>query len=193
MDSNQAFNEIARKYPEMRNTLHSDDAKAEMEAVKYFLLLTPDRSSIFFANHVLLVEGPTEVALINKLIGDGKIKDGDCGLYVLDCIGKYNMPSFMNLLSNLGISHSVIYDDDDNKDKHKDINQLIEDSKTGLTLCTKTIMGDIEKLLGIPRSKSPHRKPQQALYSYEMGELDEAKLNEFCELVESCLPIETDK
>ena len=43
-----------------------------MEAVKHFLWLNPDRSSIFFANHVLLVEGPTEVALINKLSEMGK-------------------------------------------------------------------------------------------------------------------------
>ena len=87
----------------MEKRLHQDDAKPEMEAVKHFLSLNPDRSSLFFANHVLLVEGPTEVALVNRLVGDGKIKNADCGLYVLDCLGKYNIHRFMNLLGHLGV------------------------------------------------------------------------------------------
>ena len=190
VDSNQEINKIAQKHSSMKKRLDGDDLKPEMEVIKHFLWLNADRSSIFFANHVLLVEGPTEVAIVNRLLGDGKISDNDCGLYVLDCMGKYNIHRFMNLLSNLGIPHGVIYDDDDNKDEHKDINSLIEASKDPrFTLETKPIKGEFEKLLGIPIPKAAHRKPQNALYHYETGKIDGPKIKELCELVESCLPI----
>lgn len=190
VDANQAITAIAKKYPKMEKKLHEDDAKPEMEAVKHFLWLNPDRSSVFFANHVLLVEGPTEVALINRLVGDGKIGNADCGFYVLDCIGKYNIHRFMNLLSQLGVPHAVIHDDDNNKNEHAEINQLVEDSKhPTLTLCVKTIADDLETILGVPSAGSDHRKPQHVLYQYETGKIDAAKLQAFCTLVESCLPV----
>jgi len=189
VDANQAINAIAQNYPNMAKRLHQDDAKPEMEAVKHFLWLNPDRSSLFFANHVLLVEGPTEVALINRLVGDGKIANADCGLYVLDCIGKYNIHRFMNLLSHLGVSHAVIHDDDHDKDEHKEINQLIEDSMNPtLTVCVERIAGDLEKMLGIAPAKSDHRKPQHVLYQYDTGQIDAERLQAFCSLVEGCLP-----
>lgn len=189
VDANQAIMPIAKKYPNMAKRLHQDDAKPEMEAVKHFLWLNPDRSSVFFANHVLLVEGPTEVALINRLIGDGKIKNADCGLYVLDCIGKYNIHRFMNLLIHLGVPHAVIHDDDNDKDEHKEISQLIEDSRSAeLTLTVKRIPGDLEEMLGVPAAGADHRKPQHVLYQYDIGKIDAAKVQAFCGFVEACLP-----
>ncbi|WP_447985223.1 TOPRIM nucleotidyl transferase/hydrolase domain-containing protein [Nitrospira sp. Nam74] len=161
-----------------------------METVKYFLWLNPDRSSVFFANHVLLVEGPTEVALVTRLVGDGKIKNAECGLYVLDCIGKHNIHRFMNLLSHLGVSHAVIHDDDDDKDEHEEINRLIEESKHAtLTLCVQRIAGKLETMLGVPSAGSPHRKPQHVLYQYDTGKIDTVKLRKFCSAVEECLPL----
>lgn len=190
VDANQAITAIAKKYPKIAKRLHADDAKPEMEAVKHFLWLNPDRSSVFFANHVLLVEGQTEVALVNRLVGDGKIKNADCGLYVLDCIGKYNIHRFMNFLSYLGVPHAVIHDDDNDKDEHKEINQLIEDSKHAtLTLNVKRISGDLETMLGVPPAGSDHRKPQHVLYQYDTGKIDAGKVQSFCTLVETCLPV----
>lgn len=103
VDANQVISTIASRYPKMAAKFQTEDAKPEMEAVKYFLWLNPDRSSAFFANHVLLVEGPTEVALIGKLIDDEKIANVAPGFYVLDCMGKYNIHRFMNLLIHLGV------------------------------------------------------------------------------------------
>ena len=189
VDANAAINVIAKKYPKMAKKLHEDDARPEMEAIKHFLWLNPDRSSVFFANHVLLVEGPTEVALVNRLVGDGKIKNADCGLYVLDCIGKYNIHRFMNLLSRLGVPHAVIHDDDNDKDEHAEINQLIDDSKHAtLTLSVRRIAGDLETMLGVPPAGSDHRKPQHVLYQYDTGKIDAAKVQDFCALVDACLP-----
>ena len=62
-----AYNMNARTSPS------ADDNNLDMESIKFFLWLNPDRASLFFAEKVLLVEGPTEVAFINKLIDDGKI------------------------------------------------------------------------------------------------------------------------
>ena len=179
--SNQEINRIAKAT--------DDDRQPEMEAVKLFVWLTPDRSNIFFANHVLLVEGATEVALINRLVGDEKILAGTNGLYVLDCLGKYNIHRFMNLLGHLGVPHSVLYDSDDGKKgKHQAVNHLIETSRNSFTLCAKSVTGDIEKFLGIPAAKASHRKPQHALYHYETGQIDPAKLQGFCALLKECLP-----
>lgn len=187
--ANKAIEAIVAKYPKMQKKLHADDVRPEMEAVKHFLWLNSDRSGIFFANHALLVEGPTEVALINKLIDDGKIAGADCGLQVLDCLGKYNIHRFMNLLSHLGIAHSVIHDDDDNKDEHADLNQLIQSSKhEKLTHSIHAIPTDVETFLKIPPAGSDHRKPQHVLFFYSEGKIDAGKLAAFCSVVEGLLP-----
>ncbi len=185
--ANQQINKIAEKYPGMAKRMQQDDAKPDMEAVKYFIWLNPDRASAFFADHVLLVEGPTEVALINKLISDGKIGNARSGLYVMDCIGKYNIHRFMNLLGRMGISHSVLHDNDDDKGEHAEINKLIEDSKDPCwTLAIKQIPGELDKMLGLP-SVASHQKPQHTLYLYETGQIEQGKLDDFCKLVEACL------
>lgn len=189
VNANLAITAIAAKYPKMAKKLHHDDARPEMEAVKHFLWLNTDRSGLFFANHAILVEGSTEVALINKLIDDGKIKRADCGIHILDCLGKYNIHRFMNLLSHLGISHAVVHDDDNNKDEHADINQLIQDSKhSSLTFCVQLIPGDLETFLGVPPAGADHRKPQHVLLLYTDGKIDNVKLTAFCTVVEGCIP-----
>lgn len=189
VNANQAIQAIAANYPTMAKKFCQNDARPEMEAVKHFLWLNADRSGVFFADHALLVEGPTEVALINKLIDDEKIKGADCGLQVLDCLGKYNIHRFMNLLGRLGIRHSVIHDDDDNKDEHAELNQLIQSSKHAtLTHSVQTIATDIETFLDIPSAGASHRKPQHVLFLYSEGKIDARKLAAFCALVEGCLP-----
>ncbi|MFA5187465.1 MAG: AAA family ATPase [Patescibacteria group bacterium] len=188
VDANQALNKIAVKWPKLKARLETDDLKPEMEAVKYLLWLNPDRCGMFFANHVLIVEGPSEQAFINKLIGDGRIKRPSDGIYVLDSIGKFNIHRFMNLLSALGIPHSIMHDDDQNKDEHGEVNQLIQETKTGLTTAIAPVASDIEAFLGIPKTKSDHRKPQHLLFLLETGQISMDRLNAFCAFVEGCLP-----
>ncbi len=190
VDANQAINAIATKYPKMAKTLAAADSKPEMEALKYFLWLNADRSSMFFANHVLLVEGPADVGLINRLVGDGRIGAGASGLYVLDCIGKYNIHRFMTLLSHLGVQHSVLHDSDHANAEHAEINQLIQNSRhASLTSAVSVIAGDLETALGISKAAAPHKKPQHILYLYETGAIDADNLNAFCAEVRSCLPM----
>lgn len=185
VDANQTINKI----PKLKKKLESDDVKPEMEAVKYFLWLNPDRCSMFFANHVLIVEGPSEQAFINKLMGEGTIKRPVDGMYVLDSLGKYNIHRFMNLLTHLGIPHSVFHDDDNGKDEHADINQLIEDSRhKDLTTAVELVPGDLESLLGIDKPKNARRKPQHLLLCHENKQISDEKLTAFCCIVEKCLP-----
>jgi len=141
-----------------------------MEAVKYFLWLNPDRCSMLFANHVLIVEGPTEKAFINKLIGEGSIKRPADGLYVLDSIGKFNIHRFMNLLSHLGIPHSVLHDDDNGENEQAEVNQLLQDSRHAeLTTVVQTVPGDLESFLGVAKSKSDHRKHNTFCFFMKAG------------------------
>jgi len=189
VNANQAIAAIASKYASMKQWFHTDDIRPEMEAVKYFLWLNADRCGVFFASHALLVEGPTEVALINKLISDGGIAEADTGVYVMDCLGKYNIHRFMGLLSALGISHSVIHDGDNNRKEHAELNELIQTSKHDkFTAKIVVLPDDLETLLGVSAPGSPHRKPQHMLLQYSEGNLDDMKVREFCKLIESCLP-----
>lgn len=188
VDANQTIKLIADKYPKVKKTMQEDDLKPEMESVKYFLWLNPDRASIFFANTVLLVEGQSETTLVNKLLDDGKVRLPQ-GTYALDCIGKYNIHRFMNLLGALGVRHAVLHDDDNNENEHQELNQLIADSKIdGFTIGIKKIDKNLETLLSIPNAKSPHRKPQHILYHYTNNSIAPDKIKKFCDLVESCFP-----
>jgi predicted ATP-dependent endonuclease of OLD family len=188
IDANQSIRPLLAKYPKICKKMEDDDFKPIMESVKYFLFLNPDRASMFFAHQVLIVEGPSETAFINKLIDDYKLTLPS-GIYILDSLGKYNTHRFMNLLSGLGIAHSVLHDDDNSKEEHKELNQLIADSrKKGITVEVKQIAGDLETALGIAKPKSEHRKPQHILYLYTDNKIEPNRLNDFCRLVESCFP-----
>ena len=188
-DKNQAINVIAKKYRKMAKNLSGDDMEPEMEAIKHALWLNPDRSTMFFADHVLIVEGATEVGFINKLMGEGRI-DAPPGVYVLDAMGKYNIHRFMNLLSSLCISHSVLHDDDNNHGEHLEINSLIKETGDDeFTKYVTSIKGNIEQLLGVRLTNSTHRKPQHLLYCYDQGRVDEKNVEIFCGIVCECLGI----
>ena len=94
----------------------------------------------------------------------------------------------MNLISSLGINHSVIHDDDENRDEHQELNQLIEESKTLFTFAVKQISKNLESFLSIRSAKSVHRKPQYVLYLFENGQIATDKIDAFCALVDSCIP-----
>lgn len=186
VDANQTINKIVKKYPELAKRMEDEDYKPEMEVVKYFLWLNPYRAGIFFSDNVLLVEGPSEMALINRLLDEGKIKTSN-EVYVMDCLGKYNIHRFMNLLSNLGVNHAVIYDDDKNTNVHAELNKLIFDSKhEEFTTSIITIPNNIESALGITIPKDLHKKPQHILYQYVTNQIDDEKIRQFCAKVGSC-------
>lgn len=186
--TNQQINAIAKSDKSLEKKFDAEDLEHEMESVKYCLWMNPDRASAFFSNNVLLVEGPTEQAFITRLISEGKIDVPKSGVYVLDCMGKFNMHRFMSILIRLGTSHAVIYDSDNEKSYHPEIHALIEATADPvLTSCIEKIPSDIETFLGLPKPSSSHRKPQSLMYKYSTGQVDVERLAGLCRLVNRCL------
>ena len=154
--------------------ISSEDLTEDMESVKYALWLDARRSSAFFASKVLLVEGPTETALIGYLLGLGQIPSPVGGIFVLDCIGKFNVHRFMNLFGEMQIPHAVLVDND--KGKYPEVDETIQSARNPYTLEIEQFPEDIEGFLGIPPAGRSNRKPQHVLWYVQQGKVDTTKL-----------------
>lgn len=185
-DKNQNINLIKQVCPDFERELGQDDSEDCMEGIKYFLWLNPDRCGMFFAQHVIFVEGPSELGLINRLLGDRKLEipQGTC---VVDCIGKFNVHRFMNLAIEMGIDHVVIIDDDNgsNKPSRSALNELISKTRSKeFTLGMEMIRGNLEQLLGLERSEMRRWcKPWHLIYLYDSGKIGADKINSFCAII----------
>lgn len=184
---NQRINELVvglKKYE-----AGEEEGKLEMEAAKYFLWLNPERCGVFFAKRTIVVEGPSEVVLINYLVQTRQIRAPKGGLFVIDALGKANIHRFMNLLGELKIEHSVLYDLDPNKtgeDKvfHERVNKLILDSKNGYTQKIHAFPDDLEQFLGVSVPGKDHRKPSRLLLALKEARIAADRISELCKLVE---------
>lgn len=189
VETNQVLSDIAAKYPKLNARMSEDDCLPEMEAIKYFLWLDPERCGLFFAKHVLLVEGPSERVLISRLIGDTRLEFGEGDVTVVDTMGKYNTHRFMNLLTAFGICHSVIVDSDNDANEHKDLNDLIRNSASTYTRRVSFIDGELEDILGITKlpKEQAHRKPQHIILQYEKNLIASDKIDALCTTINDCL------
>ncbi len=149
--------------------IDQDDLQTDMEAVKYALWLDQKRSAAFFAEKVLLVEGPTETALLTYMIDHGLLPDCK-GVFVLDTIGKYNIHRFMRLFQSFGIRHYVLYDSDNGR--HAPIDQTIQAASNGFTGGIDTFPEDLERFIGIAPAGRPHRKPQHVMLQVAQNGID---------------------
>ena len=155
----------------------------ESESLRYFLWLNSERCSLFFAKKVLIVEGLTEKTLLEYLIKNKLITIPERQIHILDGFGKYNIHRFMNLFEKFGIFHGVILDDDENKNKHKELNELVTSSQNAFTLGVNIIQADFEDFLGIEKPAENHLKPLNALYRYIHGEINKSKIRNLEERV----------
>lgn len=146
--------------------IDQDDLQIDMEAVKYALWLDGKRSSAFFAEKVLLVEGPTETALLSYMFDQGLLPNCK-GVFILDTIGKYNMHRFMRIIQKFGIKHYVLYDGDDGR--HAPIDTTIQATSNSFTRGIDTFPHDLEQFIGIPPAARPHRKPQHVMLQVANG------------------------
>lgn len=167
-----------------------DDLTEDMEVIKYFLWLNSERCAAFFANHVVLVEGPTEQVLINHLISKKALQAPSGGVFVLDCIGKYNIHRFMNLLGRLRIGHSALYDGDNGKPVDQAVAKAIAESRNPFTLTVEVMPHDLEAFLQIPPAGKPNRKPQHVLLTYEKGQVAQERIDAFVEVLKRLLPVD---
>ena len=155
----------------------------EVECYRYFNYLDGIRGAMFFAEKVLLVEGQTEIALINKLADDEKIILPR-GMYITEVLGKFNMPRFMNLLKAYKIPYAVLHDLD--KSEHQDKwNALIE--KVGRNHNSKVYKFDnavdLERFVGVSVPERKDLKPLSILHKYETGEITKVNLDKFISLI----------
>jgi putative ATP-dependent endonuclease of the OLD family len=155
--------------------IDADDLRTDMEAVKYALWLDTKRSSAFFAERVLLVEGPSETALLSYMFDQGLL-DPCLGVFFLDTIGKYNTHRFMNLFGKFGIKHYVLLDGDNGRNAAVDA--TINASKNTFTRGIDVFPSDLEDFLGVQRSKSKHRKPQHLMYQIATNKVNLVPLAE---------------
>jgi predicted ATP-dependent endonuclease of OLD family len=156
----------------------------ELEAVRHFLWLNPERSSLFFANAVLIVEGVSEQVLINYLLKTGQLRSTAKGVFVLETLGKYNIHRFMKLLEELRIDHAVLHDMDANKtgyekSKQEALNKLIQESKNDYTKAIETLPNNLEDFLGIQADQDRWKKPALVLLAVQQGTVAANKLDAF--------------
>lgn len=184
---NQKINDLLKG---TRFKAEEDDLKDEMEGVKFFLWLNPERCGMFFSRQVLLVEGSTERVLINYLLDTDQIKLPKGGLFVFDCLGKFNIHRFMNLLAPLNVIHSVLLDGDDGRGYHGKLSKLIHDNRNSATYKIAVLPKELEDFLGCEKAKRPDRKPQHIMLKLKEGNIKSENIILFVELVKGLIKYE---
>lgn len=138
-----------------------DPAVAEQEEFfRFQLWLDDERCAMFFAEQVVLVEGPTEKALFNYLLANTWNDLRDRHIFVVDALGKFNMHRFMALFERFGIRHSVLLDSDMGKNEHGAVNDMIVSFTNTCTIADPYMFDrDLEKFLGLSLPARNDRKP----------------------------------
>ena len=155
-----------------------EEIALQHEKFRFQLWLDSDRASMFFADKVLLVEGATEKALFNYLLANEWHDLTNKRILVVDALGKFNFHRFLNLFECFGILHGVMFDNDDEKDEHVVINQLIRDKNNSYTLAEPFEFDKcLEKHLGLSLPKRNDQKPLQILKDLEEGNISADQLS----------------
>lgn len=128
--------------------------------------INPDRSELFFAKRVVLVEGPTDktcIPLIAKKLGVFRYD-----YTLVDCGSKDNIPLYAQLLNKFRIPYVVVYDLDHQAHKQQDaINSAdkstaLVDAAVDQALAFSVVFAnDIEEELGMAAGQK--NKPYAAL------------------------------
>lgn len=155
------------------------------ERFRFQLWLDGERASLFFADRVLLVEGATERALFNYLLANEWRDLTPHRVCVIDALGKFNLHRYMALLAAYGIPHGVMLDDDNGKNLHGAVNDLIETCANPVTLAAPVkFNGCLEEFLGIPVPDRDDKKPLEVMKAITGGRIDPARLQalraQFC-------------
>lgn len=128
--------------------------------------INPDRSELFFAKRVLLVEGQTDKTLIPSLAKQLSVFRFDHTL--VDCGSKDNIPLYCQLLNKFKIPYFAIYDKDHQASKSADGIASADKSSALIEAAIDTMIGtsivfinDIEEEIGI--TAGANNKPYVAL------------------------------
>ena len=159
----------------------------ELESIRYCLWFDPDRCSAFFSDFVLICEGMSEKALIDTLIKAGEVNLNNCKTYILNAGGKYDIHRYMNLFGRLGIRHSVLYDGDNNKDRHEKINKFIEQKNNSYTMNLFSFPDDFENFLEIEIENDRYKKPLNVMWHYRNKKIKKERLNELNKIIKKLI------
>lgn len=128
--------------------------------------VNPDRSELFFAHKVILVEGATEKTVIPYIAQ--KINCFKHEYSVIDCGSKNNIPAYIGLLNKFSIPYVAVYDTDHQPGKSEAAIDSADIATAGIESvldpdCGTTIslVNDIEEELGMAQGTSG--KPYAAL------------------------------
>lgn len=160
------------------------------ESFRYQLWLDSDRASIFFADRVLLVEGATEKALFGWLWARGWHDLAVHRIAVVDVLGKYNFHRFISLLEGFGIPYGLMLDDDNDKQHHKVVNEMLRNKSEPSRLAEPVFLNHcMETFLNKPLPGRDDKKPIQILSELERSGIAQDKLHELKELVLKALAL----
>lgn len=161
------------------------------ERFRYQLWLDSERASMFFADHVLLVEGATEKALFGWLWAREWHDLSGYRIAVVDVLGKYNFHRFIALLEGFGIPYGLMLDDDNGKQHHKAVNEMLRNKAEPSRLAEPVFLNHcMETFLGKPLPGRDDKKPIQILKELEQSGISTEKLDELKELVLKALALD---
>ncbi len=144
----------------LSNSKESVNDIENKDKYRYQIWIDAEKAAMFFADKVLLVEGETEKVLFNYLLSN---KWSDLSIervFILNVLGKYNIPRYMNLLSEFGIPFGILFDSDQTKindverEKHRKINEYIQEHRKKIECVLGehcVFSGDLEAMLGVPK------------------------------------------
>ncbi len=162
-------NKLGHKSPNLKERLDEED-------LNYFLWLDSEKTSLFFAQKVIICEGASEKIFIDYMIDREWREFREKNIYLLDVQGKYNIHRYMTLLTALGIEYSVLIDSDGHQGIHKIIRNFIENRKTYFTKKIYDFDKDFEDFLGIEKVKRKDKKPLNVIMKYQSGKISSKKI-----------------
>jgi putative ATP-dependent endonuclease of OLD family len=169
--------------------------ETELEAVRHFLWLNPERCGLFFASNVLIVEGLCEQVLTNYLLRNAEVNVPDKSVFVLESSGKYNIHRFMNLLGRLKIYHSVLHDLNlpakagKERLRHEALNAQISGAANEYTVKIRTLPLGLEDTLGLKIDGIDRWKASKILLKVQRNEVEAAKLQQFKDIIKDLLTV----
>lgn len=156
---------------------NDDEVAVQEERFRYQLWLDSERAAMFFADRVLLVEGATERALFGWLLARDWHDLTQYRVSVVDVMGKYNFHRYTALLDQFGISYGLMLDDDQGKQHHKAVNEMLRNKAGQHRLALPAfIPTHMEAFLGTALPGRPDQKPVQMLRELEAGGVTTEKL-----------------
>ena len=177
---------MMKKIKEIGLAGENDDIEIimEEESLKFSLWLDYDRSSAFFAKHVVICEGASEKVLLDYLLNTEWFELKNKHIYCLDAMGKFNIHRFMNIFNKFGIYHSVLYDKDNN-DIHTIVNNFLLKNNNDFSVSTYALDPDFESFLQITKPKlRPDKKPLNIMWHLFNNKIDKNKISQLKVIME---------